>query len=97
MFILSLVSYYGLRRDGVAVYIQAIWLHWICLGYCLLLVVSIAVFTNTIVLWWSWGFFAGGHLNGVALGLHGVAGPLFMRFIIYSALGMVRLVGISDA
>ena len=66
-----------------AVYIQAIWLHWICLGVIVAMsLLGSIIFaapssTNTICFVVVLGIlFAGGHLNGVALGLHGARGAV---------------------
>jgi ABC-type transport system involved in multi-copper enzyme maturation permease subunit len=64
-------------------YFQAIWLHWICLGIIVAMVllgsiVFAAPSSNaTICLIVIVGImFAGGHLNGVAIETHGIGGPI---------------------
>jgi Cu-processing system permease protein len=71
-----------------ASYFQAIWLHWICLGIIVAMallgsIVFAAPSSNTtICLVVVLGIlFAGGHLNGVALGMHGARGTIV--YVIY--------------
>jgi ABC-type transport system involved in multi-copper enzyme maturation permease subunit len=67
----------------VGPYVQAIWLHWICLGIIVAMaLLGSIVFTApssnaTICLIVIAGImFAGGHLNGVAIGMRGVGGAI---------------------
>ena len=70
-------------RGRWLVYFQAIWLHWICLGIVIAMVwLGSVVFTApssnaTISFIVVVGIlFAGGHLNGIAIEMHGFRGAL---------------------
>jgi hypothetical protein len=80
-------------------YFQAIWLHWICLGIIVAMVllgsiVFAAPSSNaTICLIVIVGImFAGGHLNGVAIGMRGAGATIYGLLYAGFLLGLTWLV-----
>jgi ABC-type transport system involved in multi-copper enzyme maturation permease subunit len=85
----------------LAIYFQALWLHWICLGIVVALVLfGSVVFTApssnaTISLIVVVGIlFCGGHLNGVAVHMQGISGSIL--YIIYYCIPHLEWYDVRD-